>query len=144
MAQVEEDLGRDLDSKAVNHYNTDNPHTHIVVSGLDKKNNEVFIDKEYISNGMRGRAVEIATAELGQRQEHDIRRSINKEIKEQKLTGLDRSSGILQDRLFRLNRMLILPCSVLTEVEKWAAWQNLKKWDWQKSCHLLPGVYQRH
>lgn len=90
MAQVEGDLGRDLDWKAVNHYNTDNPHTHIVVSGLDQKNNEVFIDKEYISNGMRGRAVEIATSELGQRQEHDITRAINKEIKEQKLTGLDR------------------------------------------------------
>ena len=90
MAQVEEDLGRNLDWKAVNHYNTDNPHTHIVVSGLDKKNDEVFIDKEYISNGMRSRAVEIATVELGQRQEQDIRKAINKEIKEQKLTGLDR------------------------------------------------------
>ena len=90
MAQVEEDLGRNLDWKAVNHYNTDNPHTHIVVSGLDQKNNEVFIDKEYISNGMRGRAVEIATAELGQRQEQDISRAIQKEIKEQKFTGLDR------------------------------------------------------
>ena len=37
MGQVESDLGRKLDWKAINHYNTDNPHTHIVIHGLDQK-----------------------------------------------------------------------------------------------------------
>lgn len=89
MNQVETDLGRKLDWKAINHYNTDNPHTHIVVSGLDKKGEEVYIDKEYISNGMRNRASEIATRELGHRMEHEIKQSLQKEIKAKSLTRID-------------------------------------------------------
>ena len=89
MSQMESDLGRELDWKAINHYNTDNPHTHIVVHGLDKKGEEVFIDKEYISNGLRNRASELATRELGHRLEHEIKESLQKEIKAKALTRID-------------------------------------------------------
>lgn len=90
MGQVESDLGRKLDWKAINHYNTDNPHTHIVIHGLDQKGEEVFIDREYISNGIRHRAAELATQELGHRLEHEIRDSIQKEIKAKSFTRADR------------------------------------------------------
>jgi hypothetical protein len=69
MERVQTDLGRDLVWTAANHYNTDNPHTHLVISGLDKNGEEVWIDREYISNGIRNRARELATQELGHRSE---------------------------------------------------------------------------
>lgn len=90
MEQVESDLGRKLDWKAINHYNTDNPHTHIVIHGLDQKGEEVFIDREYISNGIRHRAAALATQELGHRLKHEIRDSIQKEIKAKSFTRTDR------------------------------------------------------
>jgi type IV secretory pathway VirD2 relaxase len=90
MEQVESDLGRKLDWKAINHYNTDNPHTHIVIHGLDRKGEEVFIDREYISNGIRHRAAALATQELGHRLEHEIRDSIQKDIKAKAFTRTDR------------------------------------------------------
>lgn len=89
MQQVENDLGRRLEWKAINHYNTDNPHSHIVVHGLDKKGEAVYIDREYISNGIRNRASDIATRELGQRLEHEIKQSIQRDIKERALTRID-------------------------------------------------------
>jgi type IV secretory pathway VirD2 relaxase len=44
MRQVEKDLAVRLRWGAVNHYNTDNPHVHIVVRGVDQAGHEVWID----------------------------------------------------------------------------------------------------
>jgi type IV secretory pathway VirD2 relaxase len=38
---------------AVNHHNTDNPHVHIVVRGVDQDGNGLRIDGPYIARGMR-------------------------------------------------------------------------------------------
>jgi type IV secretory pathway VirD2 relaxase len=89
MNQMEVDLGRKLEWAAVNHYNTDNPHTHVVIRGLDREGKELRIDRDYISNGIRNRAREIVTAELGMRTELDIENQINKEIAAERVTSID-------------------------------------------------------
>jgi len=93
MTQVERDLGRKLEWAAVNHYNTDHPHAHIVVRGVDRDGREVRLDRGYISNGLRGRAQEIATEELGPRREIDLQRTRAREIAQDRLTSLDREIG---------------------------------------------------
>lgn len=99
MAQVEKDLGRELNWEAVNHYNTDNPHAHVVIHGIDKEGREVYIDREYISNGIRNRARELATNELGERLEHEIQASIEKEIGAKRYTAIDRElEGMASER----------------------------------------------
>ena len=90
MAQVERDLGRKLEWAAVNHYNTDHPHAHIVVRGVDRDGREVRLDRAYISNGLRSRAQEIATEELGPRLDSDLQRSRANEITQERFTSLDR------------------------------------------------------
>jgi type IV secretory pathway VirD2 relaxase len=75
MAQVEKDLGRRLDWAAVNHHDTDNPHAHIVIRGVDRHGLPVRFDREYISNGMRARAQELATLDLGPRTQLDLQRA---------------------------------------------------------------------
>jgi type IV secretory pathway VirD2 relaxase len=90
MKQAEVDLGRELDWGAVNHFNTGHPHAHVVIRGVDRRGREVRLDREYISNGLRGRAQELATKELGPRLEVDIRRARAKEITQERFTSLDR------------------------------------------------------
>lgn len=90
MSQVEKDTGRRLIWAAVNHYNTDNPHVHIVIRGLDRDCDEVRIDGRYISQEMRWRAQEILTRQLGRRHELEIARERNMEITRERPTGIDR------------------------------------------------------
>jgi hypothetical protein len=54
MKQVEQDTGRRLEWAAVNHHNTDNPHVHIVVRGLDRDGDEVRIDGRNAAHADRG------------------------------------------------------------------------------------------
>ncbi len=98
MQKMDSDLGRKLRWQAINHYNTAHPHTHIVIRGLDQKGEEVFIDREYISHGIRNRAQALATQELGLRMEHEIAASLEKDIGAQRFTGLDRQLLAQRDK----------------------------------------------
>jgi type IV secretory pathway VirD2 relaxase len=91
MKQVEKDTARRLDWAAVNHHNTDNPHVHIVVRGLDRAGDEVRIDGRYIAREMRWRAQEIATRELGPRLEMEFSLTRNAEVERARLTEYDRA-----------------------------------------------------
>jgi type IV secretory pathway VirD2 relaxase len=90
MARVERDLGRKLEWLAVNHFDTAHPHAHIVIRGVDRSGRELRLDRGFISNGLRGIAQQIATEELGPRNELDIRRAYAREITQERFTSLDR------------------------------------------------------
>ena len=95
MAQVEKDVGRRLDWAAVNHHDTDNPHAHIVVRGVDRDGLPVRFDREYIANGMRARAQELATLDLGPRTQLDLQRACSREVLQDRFTSLERDIGRL-------------------------------------------------
>jgi type IV secretory pathway VirD2 relaxase len=90
MATVERDLGRKLEWAAVNHYNTGHPHAHVVIRGVDHLGQELRLDRAYIANGIRFRAQELATQELGPRHEIEVQRTRDKEITQDRFTSLDR------------------------------------------------------
>jgi type IV secretory pathway VirD2 relaxase len=50
----------------------------------------VRLDRGYISNGLRGRAQELATEELGPRHEVDARRARTRKVDHDRFTALDR------------------------------------------------------
>jgi type IV secretory pathway VirD2 relaxase len=79
MSRMETDLGTNLDWVAVNHWNTDNPHTHIVLRGKDDRGKDLIISRDYIAQGMRERAAELATEWLGPRTELEIQQSLRRE-----------------------------------------------------------------
>ena len=91
MAQMETDLGRKLVWGAVNHWNTDNPHVHVVVRGLDADGHDLTIDGRYISEGLRSRAQSILTNELGPRTELHVRDQLAREVNQERFTSLDRT-----------------------------------------------------
>jgi type IV secretory pathway VirD2 relaxase len=99
LTQMEKDLGTGLDWVAVDHWNTDNPHIHILVRGKADDGRDLVIDRSYISEGMRARAAQLVTMELGARSDQDIDRSLAREVQADRWTGLDRHLQTLGDGL---------------------------------------------
>lgn len=91
MAQMEEDLGTKLDWVAVDHYNTDNPHSHIILHGKDDLGKDLIIARDYIANGMRERAAEIVSFDLGPRLDYEIDHALQKEVTQERFTSLDKT-----------------------------------------------------
>jgi type IV secretory pathway VirD2 relaxase len=91
MQRMEADLSTSLDWVAVDHWNTDNPHTHIVLQGKDDTGKDLIISRDYIAHGMRERAAGLATEWLGPRTEQEIRQSLQREIEQERWTSLDRA-----------------------------------------------------
>jgi type IV secretory pathway VirD2 relaxase len=90
MADAERDLDTKLDWVAVDHWNTDNPHVHVLVRGRADDGKDLVISREYISCGFRARAEERVTLELGPRTQQEIRFALEKEVEAERWTGLDR------------------------------------------------------
>lgn len=95
MQRMSTDLETRLDWVAVDHWDTDNPHTHIVLRGRAGegrgKGQDLVIAPDYMAHGMRMRASELATEWLGPRTELEIRQGLLREIKQERLTSLDRA-----------------------------------------------------
>jgi type IV secretory pathway VirD2 relaxase len=91
MAQVQADLGRVLVWGAVNHWNTDKPHVHVIVRGIDEDGQDVTIDGRYLAEGMRSRAQTVLTHELGPRTEFDVQNQLAREVGQERFTSLDRA-----------------------------------------------------
>ncbi|WP_315810811.1 relaxase/mobilization nuclease domain-containing protein [Bradyrhizobium sp. SZCCHNR3107] len=103
MAQVEADLGTKLDWVAVNHHNTGHPHVHVIVNGRDALGEDLVINGDYLANGVRERATELATLELGPVTEIEQRRKLMSEIDQDRLTRIDRAMiAEAEDRLLDL------------------------------------------
>ncbi len=90
MAQAEKDLATRLDWVGVDHWNTDNPHVHVILRGRADDGSDLVIDRDYIRSGMRDRAQDLITQELGPRNDLDIRRFLERQIEAERWTQLDR------------------------------------------------------
>jgi len=91
MKQMEEDLGTRLDWVAVDHFNTGHPHSHIVVRGKDETGKDLIIAQDYITDGIRLRAQELATLELGPETDLELRSKLRAEIAAERFTRIDRA-----------------------------------------------------
>ncbi|MGC8384289.1 DUF3363 domain-containing protein [Pseudomonas aeruginosa] len=89
--RMEADLGTRLDWVAVDHWNTDNPHTHLIVRGRDDTGKDLIIAGDYIAHGFRHRAAELATEWLGLRTELEIQQTLGREVEQERWTSLDRT-----------------------------------------------------
>ena len=90
MKQMEADLGTKLDWIAVDHHNTGHPHTHIIVRGITDDGKTLNIAGDYIAYGIRERASEIVTRELGRQTELEVTKQLEREVDADRFTRLDR------------------------------------------------------
>jgi len=141
--ELMDDMARDLETRldwvAVDHWNTDNPHIHVLVRGIDHTGADLVIDRDYISEGLRTRAAERVTLELGPRSELEIQTALEQEVGADRWTSLDRrlqdmaagiddlvdlrpGPGADQDRLLLIGRAQKLERMGLAEEEGPAIW----------------------
>ncbi|MES0155953.1 DUF3363 domain-containing protein [Mesorhizobium sp. M0018] len=97
MAQMEEDLGTRLDWVAVDHFNTGHPHTHIIVRGRDDRGENLVIARDYISSGIRERAAELVSLDLGPRTDREIEQRLRQEMERERFTSIDRQLLRIRD-----------------------------------------------
>ena len=97
MSGLERQLGTKLEWLAVDHWDTDNPHTHVLIRGRRADGQDLFIPSRLISSGIREHAQEIVTRLLGPRHESDLWRDHWREVSRMAVTPLDRELIAAQD-----------------------------------------------
>src|SRR5579884_3430441 len=97
VADMQTDLGTRLDWIAVDHWNTDNPHVHLLIRGRADDGQDLVISRDYISRGIRDRAAERITVELGPRTERQIQTALEREVESERWTSLDRALRDISD-----------------------------------------------
>lgn len=90
VTQMEKDLDTRLDWVAVDHWNTEHPHVHLIVRGVRDDGQDLVISRDYIKEGMRDRARDLITQELGPRTDLDIQHRLERQVGAERFTQLDR------------------------------------------------------
>jgi type IV secretory pathway VirD2 relaxase len=90
MKRIEDTLLTKLEWVAVVHHNTEHPHVHIALRGLDDRGAALRLPRAFIQSGIRRHAEELATHELGFRTERDAIEVQRREVQQLRFTSLDR------------------------------------------------------
>jgi type IV secretory pathway VirD2 relaxase len=90
MGRMETDLHMSLEWVAAAHFNTEHPHVHVALRGVDASGEAFKLDRDYIRNGLRAVAQHFATVQLGYRTEQDASLAFRRQIPLQRFTPLDR------------------------------------------------------
>lgn len=90
MARAEATLGRPLAWLAIDHWDTDNPHTHIILRGRDRLGRDLVLPRDFVKHGLRGIARDVATERLGARTPAQARAALDRETRRHAPTRLDR------------------------------------------------------
>jgi len=90
MKQMEADLGTKLDWVAVDHFNTGHPHSHVIIRGNDETGKDLIIAQDYVTDGIRLRAQELATLELGPETDLELRSKLSAEVTAERFTRINR------------------------------------------------------
>ncbi|MFZ2030983.1 MAG: hypothetical protein WAU68_11785 [Vitreimonas sp.] len=89
MARAETALGARLTWVAIDHWDTDNPHTHVILRGRDATGRSLILPRDFIKHGFRNLARDAATERLGNRTPADERRALDREARAHRPTRLD-------------------------------------------------------
>lgn len=91
MGRVSADLGEpNLKWLATCHFDTDQPHAHVLLRGRREDGRDLVIPRDYIGYGFRARAQEVAQERLGDLSRVEAERRIWKETEADRFTGFDR------------------------------------------------------
>ncbi|MFJ6024297.1 DUF3363 domain-containing protein [Brevundimonas sp. NPDC092305] len=91
MGRVSADLGEPgLQWVATCHFDTDQPHAHVLVSGKRSDGRDLVIPRDYMGYGFRARASEVAQERLGDLSRIDAEKRVWKETEANRFTGFDR------------------------------------------------------
>lgn len=89
MSRAGSSLGTKLSWVAVNHHDTDNPHTHVILRGRRANGQDLVLPRDFIKHGLRGLARDVATEWLGLRTREHERQALERETRRHGPTRLD-------------------------------------------------------
>lgn len=100
-------IGTQLQWIAVDHHDTDNPHTHIVIRGRRANGQDLVLPKDFVKHGFREIARDAATEWLGPRSRADERLALDREVIKQAPTRLDRmiAAQLPENRTVRIAKL---------------------------------------
>jgi type IV secretory pathway VirD2 relaxase len=91
MKRIQSHLGESqIEWIAVAHYNTEHPHVHMALRGVDGQRRAIQFDREYVKTGIRSVAEDLCTQQLGYRTEMDAAIAARSEVTQHRYTSLDR------------------------------------------------------
>ncbi len=91
MRRVADDLGQpELEWIGTCHFDTDQPHGHVLIRGRRASGKNLVIPRDYIAYGFRARAQEVAHERLGDLSRVEAERRIWRETEADRFTGFDR------------------------------------------------------
>jgi type IV secretory pathway VirD2 relaxase len=94
MGRIERELGGGrLEWIAVTHHNTEHPHIHVALRGVDRDGHALRLHRDFIKRGMREIAEDLCTRQLGYRTELDAADAERREASQYRYTSLDRAIG---------------------------------------------------
>lgn len=117
METMEKDFGLSLKWYAACHYNTDNPHAHVVLRGMDEKGEPLIISRDYLSHGVRQIAEQEATIRLGERGKGEVEKGIEKGLKDERFSFLDAE-------LLRMQKS-----SLENVIKLEPIWEKVREWE---------------
>lgn len=126
MARVASDLGEpELTWVATCHFDTDQPHAHVLIRGRRSDDRDLVIPKDYVAYGIRARAQEVAQERLGDLTRAEAERRVWRETEADRYTGFDRrllaardSAGLVDDGLGRSGAWSALTRGRLRHLER--------------------------
>lgn len=89
VSELEKELNTELTWYACAHYDTDNPHVHLLIRGKKKDGKELRIPKNVVCFKFRLLAQEVATKKLGKRKESEVNRALQRAISSPYPTQID-------------------------------------------------------
>ncbi len=107
MARAGAAIGTQLQWIAVDHHDTDNPHTHLIVRGRRANGQDLVLPKDFVKHGFRDIARDAATEWLGPRSRADERLALDREVVKHAPTRLDRmiAAQLPEDRKVRIAQL---------------------------------------
>jgi type IV secretory pathway VirD2 relaxase len=90
MGRIEWELGGSLlEWVAATHHNTEHPHVHVALRGVDRDGHTLRLHRDFIKRGMREVAEDLCTRQLGYRTELDASNAERCEVSQYRYTSLD-------------------------------------------------------
>lgn len=106
MERAEAVLGGRLEWIAIDHHDTDNPHTHIVLRGRHANGRALILPRDFVKAGLREIARDVATDRLGPRTRADEHKALMRETRAQRPTRLEPLiAGQMENETVRIARL---------------------------------------
>jgi type IV secretory pathway VirD2 relaxase len=120
MARAGAQLDTTLQWVAVDHHDTDNPHTHLILRGRRADGRDLVLPRDFVREQLRDIAREVATRWLGPRSREDDRLALEHDVRRHAPTRLDRliAGQLPADNVIRLSRLAAPHDPVLTQALK--------------------------